>query len=84
MIFSHMPECPHCGRWFKTKGGLKQHISRSHTVNVLGTKILDPSTIDPIGKMERREEEKETGVDFSNFFKYDRGLVPRVRQPSHN
>jgi len=25
-----MPTCPYCGRYFRTKRGLKQHIYRSH------------------------------------------------------
>ena len=29
------------------------HISKKHSINVLGTKIIDPATIDPLGKLER-------------------------------
>jgi len=52
-----MPECPYCGRWFKTKRGLQQHIAKSHSMKMpFGGRMIDPSTIDPIGKMERRAE----------------------------
>lgn len=51
-----MPECPYCGRWFKTKRGLKQHIAKSHEVDFGGVRVLDPMTIDPFGAAERRAE----------------------------
>ena len=51
-----MPECPYCGRWFKTKRGLKQHISKSHMMDMGFTKVLDLGSIDPLGAAERRAE----------------------------
>lgn len=52
-----MPECPYCGRWFKTKRGLQQHIAKSHSVKTpFGGRMIDPSTIDIWGKMEREAE----------------------------
>ena len=27
-----MPECPYCGKWFKTKKGLNVHISKMHAL----------------------------------------------------
>ena len=51
-----MPECPYCGKWFKTKRGLKQHITKAHTFEFAGERVLDPMTFDPIGAAERRAE----------------------------
>ena len=52
-----MPECPYCGRWFKTKRGLQQHIAKSHSVKMpFGGRMIDPSTIDIFGKMERESK----------------------------
>ncbi|RLI84806.1 MAG: hypothetical protein DRO98_08185 [Archaeoglobales archaeon] len=49
-----MPECPHCGKWFRSNKGLKQHITKVHTVDTPLGRVFDPSTIDPIEAMERR------------------------------
>ncbi|AAB90067.1 MULTISPECIES: C2H2-type zinc finger protein [Archaeoglobus] len=54
-----MPECPYCGRWFKTKRGLNQHIAKSHETKFGGVRVLDPTTIDPLGAAERRAERKK-------------------------
>ncbi|GAB6134536.1 C2H2-type zinc finger protein [Thermococcus prieurii] len=51
-----MPECPYCGKWFKTKKGLQQHITKVHKVDTPFGKVLDPSTFDFMGKMKREEE----------------------------
>jgi len=48
-----MPECPYCGKWFKTKRGLQQHIAKVHKEKTPFGDILDPTTFDPIEKMER-------------------------------
>ncbi len=50
-----MPECPYCGKWYKTKAGLKQHITKSHTSKLpFGDRIIDPMTFDPLGRIERK------------------------------
>ena len=54
-----MPECPYCGRWFRTKKGLNQHISRAHTTDIGGEKMLNPLTFDIFGAMERRKERRK-------------------------
>ena len=46
MHLENMPRCPYCNRWFRTKRGLKQHITKSHTSDVMGIRILDPFTFD--------------------------------------
>lgn len=51
-----MPECPYCGRWFKTKAGLKQHIAKSHEIHI---RFLDPTTVDPLGAVKRRAKRKK-------------------------
>ncbi len=51
-----MPECPYCGKWFKTKRGLEQHITKVHKVDTPFGKALDPSTFDFMGKLKREEE----------------------------
>ena len=53
-----MPECPYCGKWFRTKRGLKQHITKSHTFEFAGGRVFDVTTVDIFGAMERREERK--------------------------
>jgi uncharacterized C2H2 Zn-finger protein len=30
-----MPECPYCGRWFKTKRGLETHIAKVHKPSLI-------------------------------------------------
>jgi len=42
-----MPECPYCGRWFKTERGLNQHIAKSHESRIGDIRFIDPTTIDP-------------------------------------
>jgi len=39
-----MPRCPYCDEWFKTKKGLKVHITKAHTTEFLGGRILDVTT----------------------------------------
>ena len=52
-----MPECPYCGKWFRSKKGLRTHITKSHTMELpTGARVLDPTTLDPLGAMERRAE----------------------------
>ena len=51
-----MPKCPYCGRWFKTKRGLKQHITKSHT-DCFG--VIDPGTIDPFGTARKRKKSRK-------------------------
>jgi hypothetical protein len=48
-----MPECPYCGRWFRSKKGLSQHIGKIHK-DSFGN--INPLTFDPIGSIKRREE----------------------------
>ncbi|AEY69075.1 zinc-finger domain protein [Thermococcus prieurii virus 1] len=63
-----MPECPYCGKWFKTKKGLQQHITKVHKVDTPFGKVLDPSTFDFMGKRRgkgrelEKEDEKERPV----------------------
>ena len=54
-----MPECPYCGKWFKTKRGLEQHITKVHKVNTPFGKTLDYSSFDFVGKMKREQERAE-------------------------
>ena len=54
-----MPECPYCGKWFKTKRGLEQHITKVHKVNTPFGKALDYSSFDFVGKMRREQERAE-------------------------
>ena len=52
-----MPKCPYCGRWFRTRRGLRTHIGKVHMVDdVFGGRVLDPSTVDPWGYAEREME----------------------------
>jgi len=52
-----MPECPYCGRWFRSKKGLKIHITKAHTYeSVGGIRMLDVSSFDFLGAMERRRK----------------------------
>ena len=51
-----MPECPYCGKWFKTKRGLKQHIAKVHTTKVGEVRVVNPLTVDPLGAIERKME----------------------------
>jgi len=50
-----MPECPYCGRWFRTKRGLNQHITKVHKDEFGG---INPLTVDPIGVIERRNKRR--------------------------
>jgi hypothetical protein len=55
-----MPECQYCGKWFRTKRGLKQHITKAHTTEIpFSGRVLDPTTFDFLGAMERREERRK-------------------------
>ncbi len=69
-----MPECPYCGKWFRSKKGLQQHITKTHkTTNMFGEKVIDPCSVDPIGKIERRAEraqkkKKKKGGLFGGLF----------------
>ena len=51
-----MPECPYCGKWFKTKRGLEQHITKVHKVDTPFGKALNPGSFDFTGKLKREEE----------------------------
>ena len=52
-----MPECPHCGKWYRSNKGLKTHITKSHTSRgPLGGRMINPMSIDPYGKMQRRAD----------------------------
>lgn len=52
-----MPECPHCGKWYRSNKGLKTHITKSHTyIGSLGGKMFNPLSIDMIGKIQRRTD----------------------------
>lgn len=62
-----MPECPHCRKWFRTKKGLKQHITKAHTTEVFGERILDPTTFDPLGAIERRAKRKRKRKGLFDF-----------------
>ena len=53
-----MPECPYCGRWFRSKKGLKVHITKAHTSIILGERILDPTKFDILGALERRAKRR--------------------------
>jgi len=49
-----MPKCPYCGRWFRTKRGLKIHIGKVHmTRGVFGERVPDILSIDPLGILDR-------------------------------
>ncbi|WP_099209186.1 hypothetical protein [Thermococcus henrietii] len=72
-----MPECPYCGKWFKTKKGLQQHITKVHKVDTPFGKALDYSTFDFMGKLKREEERAKRrqkksgsgfGLDLSGLF----------------
>lgn len=56
-----MPECPYCGKVFKTEKGLRQHITKVHKEKTEFGQVLDPSTIDIEGKLERRAKRKKKG-----------------------
>ena len=62
-----MPNCPYCGRWFKTKRGLKQHITKVHT-DSFGT--IDPMTINPFNttKNKRRKRSRRKDSDVLGLF----------------
>lgn len=54
-----LPECPYCGRWFRTKRGLKTHIAKVHMVDDgFGGRVLNPFSIDLLGAAERRMKRK--------------------------
>jgi uncharacterized C2H2 Zn-finger protein len=54
-----MPECRYCGKWFRSNKGLKTHITKSHTSRTgIGGRMINPMTIDPLGKMERRQKRR--------------------------
>ncbi|NJE79577.1 C2H2-type zinc finger protein [Thermococcus sp. GR4] len=73
-----MPECPYCGKWFRTKKGLQQHITKTHYVKLPGGgKMIDPTTIDILGKMEReaeRAKRRQQRKKSSGGFDIDIGL----------
>ena len=50
-----MPECPYCGKWFKTKKGLEQHITKVHKVDTPFGKALNPASFDFMGKLRERK-----------------------------
>jgi uncharacterized C2H2 Zn-finger protein len=51
-----VPECPYCGKWFKTKRGLEQHITKVHKIDTPFGKALNPASFDFMGKLKREEE----------------------------
>jgi len=63
-----MPECPYSGKWFRSKKGLKVHISWAHTTTIADRRILDPSTIDPLGTIRRREKRRARRRKKQSFF----------------
>ncbi len=55
-----MPECPYCGKWFRSNKALKQHITKAHTVKTgMGTRMLAIGTVEPFGAMERRAKRRK-------------------------
>ena len=54
-----MPECPYCGKWFRSNKGLKQHIAKSHTSHGPLGRVLNPMTFDFLGAVERRIKRKQ-------------------------
>ncbi|RLG83113.1 MAG: hypothetical protein DRO40_05770 [Thermoprotei archaeon] len=63
-----MPTCPYCGKFFRTKRGLKQHIYRSHpfaieTMEKDARKFwssVDKATRDLFGSRKRRKKRKSS------------------------
>lgn len=52
-----MPECPYCGKWYRSNKALKQHITKAHTSrDFLGGRFLDPFKTDSLGAVQRRME----------------------------
>ncbi len=64
-----MPECPYCGRWFRSKKGLRIHIARKHTYKLpTGERVLDPFSFDILGAIERREERRRRRLKRRGLF----------------
>ena len=51
---SIMPRCPYCNEWFKTNQGLKTHITKAHTSEILGQKFIDPFKIGPFSPKKKK------------------------------
>ena len=55
----NMPECKYCGKWYRSNKSLKIHITKTHTSKTgIGGRIVNPMSIDPLGKMQRRQRRR--------------------------
>ena len=57
-----IPECPYCGKWYRSNKSLKQHITKTHTMDTPMGRVVNPVTFDFVGgfirKVERRKRRK--------------------------